>query len=116
MFNPNGSFINQRFELSFIMQVEYVDEDISAEFGNTLGVSKTQSIPKVSYEAADAKKMYTLAMVDPDAPSRQVKNEKALLSVKKNSKIQCTGKDLFIERHIRIKIFGNLLGVGDTVQ
>ena len=57
------------------MQVEYVDEDISAEFGNTLGVSKTQSIPKVSYEAADAQKMYTLAMVDPDAPSRQVKNK-----------------------------------------
>merc|ERR1712235_8689 len=53
------------------LKVEYVDEDISAEFGNTLGVSKTQSIPKVSYEAADAKKMYTLAMVDPDAPSRQ---------------------------------------------
>ena len=61
--------------MSFITQVEYVDEDISAEFGNTLGVSKTQSIPKVSYEAADAKKMYTLAMVDPDAPSRQVKNK-----------------------------------------
>ena len=79
----NGSFINQRINLSFITQVEYIDEDISAEFGNTLGVSKTQSIPKVSYEAADAKKMYTLAMVDPDAPSRQVKNEKGHFLSKK---------------------------------
>ena len=69
--------------MSFITQVEYIDEDISAEFGNTLGVSKTQSIPKVSYEAADAKKMYTLAMVDPDAPSRQVKNEKGHFLSKK---------------------------------
>jgi len=53
------------------LKVEYVDEDISADLGNTLGVSNTQSIPKVSYEAADEKKMYTLAMVDPDAPSRE---------------------------------------------
>ena len=50
--------------------MEYVDEEVSAELGNTLGVSKTQSQPKVTYEGAVTSKMYTLAMVDPDAPSR----------------------------------------------
>merc|ERR1712029_842656 len=40
------------------------------EYGNTLTVSKAQSQPRVSFEDADSKKLYTLAMVDPDAPSR----------------------------------------------
>ena len=43
---------------------------MSAEYGNTLTVSKAQSQPRVSFEDADSKKLYTLAMVDPDAPSR----------------------------------------------
>ena len=52
------------------VQVEYVEEEVSADYGNTLAVSKSQSQPKITYEDANARKMYTLAMVDPDAPSR----------------------------------------------
>ena len=53
------------------LQVEYVEEGVSAEYGNNLDVGQTQSKPKITYEIyGDATKLYTLAMVDPDAPSR----------------------------------------------
>ena len=54
-------------------QVEYVEEEVSAEYGNTLTVSKAQSKPKVTFPEAKAGKLYTLAMIDPDAPSRFVR-------------------------------------------
>ena len=52
--------------------MEYVEEEVSADFGNTLTVSKAQSKPKVTFPEAKAGKLYTLAMIDPDAPSRFV--------------------------------------------
>jgi len=52
------------------LTVEYVEEEVSAEYGNTLTVSKAQSKPKVTFPEAKAGKLYTLAMIDPDAPSR----------------------------------------------
>ena len=53
--------------------MEYVEEEVSAEYGNTLTVSKAQSKPKVTFPEAKAGKLYTLAMIDPDAPSRFVR-------------------------------------------
>ena len=50
--------------------VDYVEEEVSVDLGNTLSVSKSQSKPKVVFEQAKDDKVYTLAMVDPDAPSR----------------------------------------------
>merc|ERR1712200_210415 len=38
--------------------------------GNNLQVSKTSSQPTVSYSDAESSQLYTVAMVDPDAPSR----------------------------------------------
>ena len=55
-----------------IGKVKYVEEEVSADFGNTLTVSKAQSKPKVTFPEAKAGKLYTLAMIDPDAPSRFV--------------------------------------------
>ena len=52
--------------------MKYVEEEVSADFGNTLTVSKAQSKPKVTFPEAKAGKLYTLAMIDPDAPSRFV--------------------------------------------
>merc|ERR1711862_863186 len=52
------------------LSVDYVEEEVSVDLGNTLTVSKAQSKPKVVYEQAKDDKVYTLAMVDPDAPSR----------------------------------------------
>ena len=53
------------------LSVDYVEEEVSVDLGNTLTVSKAQSKPKVVYEQAKDDKVYTLAMVDPDAPSRE---------------------------------------------
>merc|ERR1711936_1076739 len=52
------------------LKVEYLEEKVEAELGNTLPVSKTSSQPRVTFSGAKPGKMYTLAMVDPDAPSR----------------------------------------------
>lgn len=53
-----------------LLEVRYEEQEVSAELGNTLAVSKTGSQPLVRYSEASSRKMYTLAMVDPDAPNR----------------------------------------------
>merc|ERR1711997_250086 len=53
-----------------LLSVRYEDKEVSADLGNTLPVSKTGSQPKVTFAEANPGSKYTLAMVDPDAPSR----------------------------------------------
>merc|ERR1719184_12230 len=52
-----------------LLQVEYPEGP--AALGDTLQVSKTGSQPLVSFPGADPDQLYTIAMVDPDAPSRE---------------------------------------------
>lgn len=44
--------------------------DIQAQLGNMLMPAKAKHRPEVNWEA-EGSKLYTLAMVDPDAPSRK---------------------------------------------
>jgi len=51
-------------------QLQVVYDEGTAELGNNLQVSKTSSQPTVAYTGAESDQLYTVAMVDPDAPSR----------------------------------------------
>lgn len=42
------------------LKVEYLEEKVEAELGNTLPVSKTSSQPRVTFSGAKPGKMYTL--------------------------------------------------------
>ena len=70
-----------------LLSVRYEEQEVSADLGNTLPVSKTGSQPKVTFADANPASKYTLgelrnminniltlilfpAMVDPDAPTR----------------------------------------------
>merc|ERR1719350_91919 len=53
-----------------LLQVEF-PETGPVGLGDTLQVSKTSSKPSVSFPGADSGQLYTIAMVDPDAPSRK---------------------------------------------
>lgn len=52
------------------VKVDYSASGVKVDQGNVLTPTQVKEMPKVDYEA-DAAKLYTLAMVDPDAPSRK---------------------------------------------
>ena len=43
-----------------LLEVKYVEQDVKAELGNTLAVSKAGSQPEVSFAGAESGKQYTL--------------------------------------------------------
>lgn len=57
-----------KIKISFSLQIRY-PSDVEVNLGNILTPSQVKQAPTVEYEA-DADGYYTLAMVDPDAPSR----------------------------------------------
>ena len=56
-----------------LLSVEYEEQEVSAELGNILPVSKTQSQPKVAFSEANTKNKYTLG-----EPHRVVGREKRI--------------------------------------
>merc|ERR1712179_113008 len=53
-----------------VLNVKY-DENVAVNLGNTLSVSGAGREPSVQFKEAEDDSVYTLAMVDPDAPSRK---------------------------------------------
>uniref|UniRef100_A0A914EBW6 Uncharacterized protein n=1 Tax=Acrobeloides nanus TaxID=290746 RepID=A0A914EBW6_9BILA len=52
-----------------LLKVSY-DSGVEVNFGNTLTPTQVKNAPKISWDA-EPDSLYTLAMTDPDAPSRK---------------------------------------------
>merc|ERR1711915_965492 len=63
--NPDVVNVNP----SHLLRVQYKDHEVT--LGNTIPVPQAATRPLVQLESAVSGKLYTLAMVDPDAPSRK---------------------------------------------
>ncbi|GAA6032878.1 hypothetical protein JCM8097_000842, partial [Rhodosporidiobolus ruineniae] len=66
-----SSIIPKTFDPSVFVTVEYeLSGGLMIEPGQTAPIDATQSEPAVSFSAAEGKEAYTLALLDPDAPTR----------------------------------------------
>ncbi len=54
-----------------VLRVNWADSNIEAHMGNVAKPNQMKNAPKVEWDIGHSKSLYTLIMVDPDAPSRQ---------------------------------------------
>ncbi|GAA5878640.1 hypothetical protein JCM1840_003537 [Sporobolomyces johnsonii] len=66
-----SSIIPKSFNPDVFVRVLYLRSNVAVSPGELLGVQKTQEEPRVSFEThQDDPEHYTLALLDPDAPSK----------------------------------------------